>query len=126
MPSKYVAKAFVRDEISQATGALRAELVRSFDDTLARLEDAHSLQQVPNSSAEDHRLLISHTATLGMLVEMALRRIIALDKGEEWVKGVEIFSAMDVLMFMSSKLRQTEEQEAVAVTIIAGLLETPV
>jgi len=61
--------------------------------------------------------LDSHDAMLGML---------SFRQSEEWVKAVKITSAMDFITFANAKLGRTQEQEAVSVTTIIGLLKTPV
>ena len=127
MPSEFADKAFIRDEsLAQAADVLRAEAIKCFEDSLWRLKEASTLESVPdvvNAVAKDLHL---HKAKLAMLVEMTIPTIVALDKGEEWVKPVTVNSAMDVVSFVNAKLGRTQQQGAASVFIIKDLLKEPV
>ena len=78
MPSKFVAKAFVCDEIAKSTEKTKQEIIDSAVKEIEALESG-----IPNlKRTQGH-----HDNELGMIVEGSIRRHVALEKGDDWANG---------------------------------------
>jgi hypothetical protein len=63
---------------------------------------------------------------LSMLIEGSVRRVVQIEKGEEWVKGFTIRSVSDVVNYVRERIGQTEQWAKRGTTILGDLLRNTV
>jgi hypothetical protein len=63
---------------------------------------------------------------LSMLIEGSVRRVVRIEKGEEWVKGFTIRSVSDVVNYVRGRIGQTEQWAKRGTTILGDLLRNTV
>jgi hypothetical protein len=92
MPSKFVSKAFVRDEICRAKSEI-LDKVQTFSQNLSFTETVDHDGSVDEVISLKDQLkgfstaLTVYDEKLSMLIEGSVRRVVQIEKGEEWVKG---------------------------------------
>ena len=128
MPSKFVAKAFVRDEVQREVGKLRNEMLDTLEEAVSKLrsEPTAKLREMNAAVQSLEKSLDKHNHKIGMLIEGGIRRLDSLEKGEEWVKSVTIDSAESLVDYVIDMLQDPKRPRAYWIDSIKDLLREPV
>lgn len=133
MPSKFVSKSFVRDEIVQAVTTVRSEVIEIIDKSLLEFKETYDveknmkiLSKLKKEVSEVSRGLNEHSEKLSILVEGGIRSVVLLKKGETWVKSATVRSAVDVVGFIQVAMGETAAWRDRALAATTDLLRSPV
>ena len=125
MPSKFVAKAFVRDEITKSAktkqeiiATLEQKLQLSRETELRPDNAAQGIAALQSEILTIKRTLGQHDSKLAMLVEGSVRRHVVLEKGDDWANERSVNSLTSLVEYV----RVCAKQDAVWSTRATGTL----
>ena len=81
MPSKFVAKAFVRDDVQREVGKLRNEMLDTLEEAVSKLrsEPTTKLREMNAVVQSLEKSFDKHNHKIGMLIEGGIRRLVSLE-----------------------------------------------
>ena len=147
MPPEFAEKTFVHDEIAKSTkvtqniiDALGQQLqqlgeieprLASAASEIAELESQiQALQVIVDSHKKTLGLhkgkLDLHDTKLGMIIEGNIRRLVALEKGDDWANGCSVDSLISLVEYVRVCAKQDADWSAHATDTLLDLVKKPV